>query len=244
MEVLELGYKVSPCISSGNNLVDPYLVLMGHLLNINCWGYINSFGIFQAYYEETLNLPASTVSWTGSVQIFFLMFIGAFSGRALDAGFYRHTLIAGCFLQLLGIFSVSFATEYWQIFLSQGICQGLGTGLIFCPTISLVSTYFQRRRMFAISLVACGGGTGGIIFPLLAQKLLPRLGFPWTIRIMGFVVLFNVIMVISLARTRLPPRPSGPFFEKDSFKEMPYLLYTIGTFFVLWPVYYAYGYVS
>ncbi|KAE8448634.1 hypothetical protein EG329_009059 [Mollisiaceae sp. DMI_Dod_QoI] len=219
-------------------------VLMGHLLNINCWGYINSYGIFQAYYQNTLNLPASTVSWTGSVQIFFLMFIGAFSGRALDAGFYHHTLVAGCFLQLLGVFSVSFATRYWQIFLSQGICQGLGTGLIFCPTISLVSTYFQRRRMFAISLVACGGGTGGIIFPLLAQKLLPRLGFAWTIRIMGFVVLFNAVMVITLARTRLSPRPSGPFLERGAFKELPYLLFTIGTFFVLWPVYYAYGYIN
>lgn len=115
---------------------------------------------------------------------------------------------------------------------------------MFCPTISLVSTYFKRRRMFAISLVACGGGTGGIVFPLLAQKLLPKIGFPWTIRVMGFVVLFNVVMVIALARTRLPPRPSGPIFEKSAFREVPYLLYTIGTFFVLWPVYYAYGYVS
>lgn len=30
-------------------------------------GYINSFGVFQAYYSSTLDLPPSTIAWIGSV---------------------------------------------------------------------------------------------------------------------------------------------------------------------------------
>lgn len=220
---------------------------MGHLMNINCWGYINSYGIFQAYYTSHLGLPSSTVSWTGSAQSFLLYFIGIFSGRALDTGYYRPVLILGCVLQLVGIFSTSFAHTYWQIFLSQGICQGLGNGLVFCPTLSLVSTYFARKRSLAISLVACGGATGGVVFPLIAQKLLPRIGFAWTLRVMGFVVLANVAVILCLAKTRLPTKLTKgrrKMIDFEAFREWPYSLFAGGIFFGLWPVYYAYTYVS
>ncbi|RDW59829.1 hypothetical protein BP6252_12916 [Coleophoma cylindrospora] len=220
-------------------------VLMGHLMNVNCWGYINSYGIFQAYYTTHLGLASSTVSWIGSAQSFLLYFIGIYSGRALDSGYYRPVLLLGCLFQLLGIFSTSFAHTYWQIFLSQGICQGIGNGLVFCPTLSLVSTYFARRRSLAISLVACGGATGGVIFPLIAQKLLPRIGLPWTLRVMGFVVLANVLVILCLAKTRLPPRQrtgKRKLMDWEAFAEWPYSLFTVGIFFSLWPVYYAYSY--
>jgi MFS family permease len=217
---------------------------MGHLMNFNTWGYINSYGLFEAYYIDTLHLGASAISWTASIQIFLLCFIGTFSGRALDAGYYRRTVMLGCFFQVFAIFMTSLSTQYWQLFLAQGICQGIGNGLVFTPTIGLVSTYFARKRSLALGIMLSGSVTGGMVFPLMAETLLPKLGFAWTVRIMGFVVLFNVAAILLLARTRIAPRKSGPLVELSAFKEMPYSLFAIGTFLVLWPVYYAYDYVS
>ncbi|KAJ9294319.1 hypothetical protein DTO271G3_6894 [Paecilomyces variotii] len=218
-------------------------VLAGHLVVFNTWGYANSFGIFQAYYSSWLSLPASTISWIGSIQLFLIFLIGSVSGSALDKGYYRWVLIAGSTLQVLGIFMTSLCTRYWQLFLAQGICQGLGNGLIFCPTIALVSTYFTTKRTIAISSAASGAATGGIVFPLIAQQLLPRIGFPWTVRIMAFVVLFNTAVVVSTIQTRIPPRKTGKLIDLAAFKELPYLLFTIGMFFTLWATYFAYYYV-
>ncbi|KAJ6061149.1 Short-chain dehydrogenase/reductase SDR [Penicillium canescens] len=117
-------------------------VLAGHLVVFNTWGYANSFGIFQAYYASSLSLPASTISWVGSVQVFLIFFIGSVSGRAFDTGYYRPVLWIGCAMQIVAVFVTSLCTKYWQVFLAQGVCQGLGNGLIFCPTIASVSTYF------------------------------------------------------------------------------------------------------
>lgn len=219
-------------------------VLVGHLVIFNAWGYITSFGLFQQYYETTLNRPFSDISWVGSVQIFLIYFIGSFSGRAMDAGYYHATLIAGCILQLIGVFMTSLSTKYWQLFLAQGICQGLGDGLVFCPTIALLSTYFSRKRTFAISLAACGAPTGGMVFPVIARQLLPKIGFAWTVRIMGFVMLFNVIVILTLARTRIPPRTTGPLIEWTAFRELPYVLFAVGSFLSLWGVYFAFYYVN
>ncbi|KAH8671412.1 major facilitator superfamily domain-containing protein [Xylariales sp. PMI_506] len=218
-------------------------VVGGHLVVFNVWGYTNSFGIFQSYYASSLSLPPSTISWIGSMQVFCIFAMGTFSGRAFDAGYYLPLLMAGSSLQLLSIFMTSISSTYWQLFLAQGLCQGLGNGLIFAPTVAHVATYFSRRRSLAISTAASGAATGGVVFPLIAQQLLPRIGFGWTMRIMGFVVLANVVIILVVMKVRLEPRKSGPFVELAAFKELPYLLFSISMFFTLWATYFAYYYV-
>ncbi|EHK25811.1 uncharacterized protein TRIVIDRAFT_32181 [Trichoderma virens Gv29-8] len=217
-------------------------IVAGHLIVFNTWGYIISFGIFQPYYMQMLNLEASAVSWIGSIQTFLLFLIGTFSGRAFDAGYYRTFLIVGFLMQLVGIFTTSVSTTYWQLFLAQGLCQGLGCGLVFAPTIANMSTYFSKKRVLALSAAACGGGTGGVIFPLIAQQLIPKIGFRWTVRVMGFVVLASSIIIVSLVRTRLPARKAGPLVDWSAFKELTYVLFAISMFITLWATYFAYYY--
>jgi len=218
-------------------------VLMGHLILFNGWGYLTSFGLFQSYYMTTLNASTSSISWIGSVQIFLVYFVGSFSGRALDAGYYHTVIILGSSLQILGVFATSASTKYWQLFLAQGICQGLGDGLTFCPSVSLVATYFSKNRALAMAFTASGAASGGIIFPLIARQLLPTIGFAWTVRVMGFVILFNSIIIVAIARVRLPPRRTGPLVEWAAFKEPSYTLFCVGMFLNLWAVYFAYFYV-
>ncbi|KAL6828888.1 putative translation releasing factor RF-1 [Trichoderma sp. SZMC 28015] len=217
-------------------------IVAGHLVVFNTWGYIISFGIFQPYYMEMLNLPASAVSWIGSIQTCLLFLIGTFSGRAFDAGYTRTFLIIGFIMQVVGIFTTSVSTTYWQLFLAQGICQGLGCGLVFAPTIANMSTYFSKKKILALSAAACGGGTGGVVFPLIAQQLIPKVGFRWTVRVMGFVVLASSFIIISLMRTRLPPRKAGPLVDWSAFKELTYVLFAISMFITLWATYFAYYY--
>lgn len=219
-------------------------VLAGHFVVFNTWGYIISFGIFQPYYEQVLSLQPSAVAWVGSIQICLIFLVGTFSGRMFDAGYYRHLLVVGILMQLVGIFTTSVATKYWQLFLAQGLCQGLGCGMIFAPMIANTATYFSRRRNIAMTIAACGGATGGIIFPLIAQQLLHRASFGWTVRAMGFVELATYIVVLAVTRTRLPPRRAGPLVDVAAFKDLTYLFFAIAMFFTLWATYFAYYYVS
>ncbi|KAH0543281.1 hypothetical protein FGG08_002344 [Glutinoglossum americanum] len=219
-------------------------VAMAHLVVFNAWGLINSFGVFQTYYVEALRRPPSDISWVGSIQIFLVFFIGTFSGRATDAGYFHYIFAAGSILQVVGIFATSFATTYWQLFLSQGVCQGVANGLSFCPTLALLSTYFSKKRGLAIGIVASGSATGGLVFPALVQQLLPRVGFPWTVRIMGFIVAGTLIIAGIFIRARLPPRRAGPLVEWVAFKEVPYVLFSIGMFMNFLGLYFAYYYVG
>ena len=138
----------------------------------------------------------------------------------------------------------SLSTQYWQLFLAQGICCGLGNGCLFCPALSVVSTYFSKRKMFAIGICACGSATGGLIFPAMVQQLIPTVGYGWTMRALGFVTLACLTTCNILARPRVPPRRTGPILELAAFTEMPYTLFASGMFLVFWGVYFAFYYLS
>ena len=180
----------------------------------------------------------------GSVQIFLLFFVGTFSGRATDYGLFRITFLIGSILQLIGVFMTSLCTKYWQLFLAQGICTGLGNGLIFCPALALLSTYFTKKRALAIGIAASGTATGGVIFPVIVQQLLPKIGFPWTVRVVGFVMLAVQVVALTFAKPRLPPRKSGPLVEWGAFKELSYVLFAIAMFLNFWGLYFAFYYIG
>ncbi|KAF2731129.1 MFS monocarboxylate transporter [Polyplosphaeria fusca] len=219
-------------------------VFAGHLVIFNTWGYINSFGIFQPYYVSHLALPASTISWIGSLQILLVYLLGPFSGHAIDRGYFRITITVGLLLQVVGMVTTSFCKEYWQLLLAQGACQGLGNGMLFCPTIALVSTYFSTKRTIAVSTMACGAATGGMVFPAIARQLLPQIGFGWTVRVMALVALCNAVIVVCVVRTRIPKRDTVSLVEWSAFREPAYLLFACGSFFAFWAVYFCYYFVS
>jgi len=218
-------------------------VLVGALVNVNGFGYMTSYGLFQDYYVDLLHRSPSDIAWIGSIDICLVFLVGVFSGRFADAGHSRLVLTAGAVLQLVGVFMTSVARTYWQLLLAQGFCTGLGLGLLFCPTVSIVGTYFTTKRSLALSTAAAGGAVGGMIYPAIARQLLPRMGIGWTVRIMGFVMIFNFIFVLALVKTRVPPRKAGPLVEWAAFKELSYLLFSVGMFFNGWGIYFAYYYV-
>ena len=180
----------------------------------------------------------------GSVQIFLLFFVGTFSGRATDYGLFRVTFLIGSILQSVGVFMTSLSTKYWQLFLAQGICTGLGNGLIFCPSLSLLSTYFSTRQSLAIGIAATGSATGGVIFPAIVQQLLPKIGFAWTVRVVGFVMLALQVVALAFTKPRLHPRKAGPIVEWGAFRELPYALFAIAMFLNFWGLYFAFYYIG
>lgn len=201
-------------------------VLGGHIVTFFVWGFITSFGMFQAYYTSTGVSSPSNISWIGSLMIFFLMLIPLWSGSASDVGHFKLVLRAGIALWLTGIFTTSVCHEYWQFLLAQGVCIGLANGCMFVPTMSVVSTYFNpNRRSLAIGLVLCGSATGGMIFPIMLNRLFGIIGFGWAVRAFGFMALALLVLAERLLMKRLPPKDSANFFEPNELKDIVFVLF-------------------
>ena len=120
----------------------------------------------------------------------------------------RPVLLVGSILHVLGLITMSFSTQYYQLVLSQGICSGLGSSAIFYAGVTTVSQWFAKRQAFAIGISASGSSLGGMIFPAMVTELMPRIGFGWTVRATTLVIV--VLLLIANLVVKDFPQPSPP----------------------------------
>lgn len=81
------------------------------------------------------------------------------------------------------------------------------------------------------------------MYPVLVRELLPKIGFAWTTRVLGFLNLGLLAIAFTFMRPRLPPRSTGPVVDWKAFSEPVFVLFVAGIFFVLWNVYFTFYYV-
>ena len=69
-------------------------------------------------------------------------------------------MVLGCVMAVFGMMMLSLASEYYQAILAQGVCFGIGSGLIYVPALAFVNTHFTSKRAVAMGCVTCGASVG------------------------------------------------------------------------------------
>ncbi|KAF8322343.1 major facilitator superfamily domain-containing protein, partial [Cantharellus anzutake] len=173
-------------------------------------------------------LPYS--AWIGSVQYSLGLIPGSISGRLFDVGYFRETMVPATCLLVLSTFLVGECERYWQFMLCQGIAVGMSSGFLFGPTFAVASNYFHKRRPLVFGLVAVGSGVGGTLLPIVTRTLIPKIGFRWTMRVLGFFTLLATTTANLLLRRRLPPvNVKGGLFNLPAFKSPHFTLYYLSS---------------
>ncbi|KAJ8120350.1 hypothetical protein ONZ43_g2920 [Nemania bipapillata] len=210
-------------------------VAAGFVILLNTWGILSSFGVFQSYYAsgDLFLASSSNISWIGSIQSFLPQLSGLIAGPLYDRGYLRTLLATGSAFVLLGLFTLSASTQYYQALLSQGFCIGIGAGLLFVPTVSLVPTYFSTHVGLAVGMISSGSSIGGIVYPIVLSNLIGRVGFPWAIRAVGFIALGTFILPLVVMRVRVPVPKPRTIIDWPALTEMPFVVFTLGLFFIL-----------
>jgi len=84
--------------------------------------------------------------------------------------------------------SLTRSHHYAEVFLAQGVGMGLGQAMLFLPSISVVSQHFKSRRAMATGVAVSGASVGGIVWPILLNKLSQKLDFANTVRVTAAII--------------------------------------------------------
>lgn len=229
--------------------LDAWLCVLGGFCALFCtFGLVNCVGVFLSYYlQGPLNGHGeSAVAWITSMQIFVQTGTTAIWGRMFDSYGPRYLLIGGTIVYIFGLMMTSLSSEYYQFFLAQAVVAAAGSGAIFNAAMSSVVTWFFKKRGAALGIVASGSSLGGVCLPIMMNHLIPRIGFPWTIRIIGFMFLGLCGIASLTVKSRLPPR-AKPFNIDDyirPFKDIPMLLTMIASFLFFWGMFLPFSYIT
>lgn len=173
------------------------------------------------------------------------MFIGAFAGPLYDKGYLRSMLISGSFFIVFGLMMTSISTEYYQVFLAQGVSVGLGCGLLLIPSMAVLAGYFTTKRALVIGIAASGGSMGALIYPIVFKRLQLQISFGWATRVIAFIALGTLTFSTMLVKRRVSAsKEARALIDPTAFRSPSFLLFTLGIFLYFMGLYFPFFYVS
>ncbi|KAI9803556.1 MAG: hypothetical protein M1825_001899 [Sarcosagium campestre] len=214
---------------------------------LGAFGLANSIGTFQAYISENQlkEYTADQIGWIFSLYIFLAFFCGVQIGPVFDARGPRLLVLVGSINLVLTMMLLGLCSEYWHFMLVFGLLGGVGTSLIFTPAIASVGHYFLTGRGNATGIATTGGSIGGVVFPLMLQALIPRVGFAWATRIIGFIFIGLFAVANMLIRSRLvPERRASAMPDFSIFRSAVFSLTTAGVFLTEWGLFIPLSFIS
>lgn len=99
--------------------------------------------------------------------------------------------------------------------------------------MACIVSWFNRRRAAAFGIIASGSSVAGVVLPIMMDKLIKSIGFPWMMRTMAFLFMALLAIACITIKPRVPPRPRPFVFVEyvQSLKELPMAL-TVASFFL------------
>lgn len=127
---------------------------------------------------------------------------------------------------------LSLCKEYWQFMLVQAVIMGTLQGFMQIPAFAAVSHYFDKKRAAALGIVVAGSSVGGVVIPIAVARMLnaSALGFGWTVRVIGFLVLPILLFACAVLVPRLPPRKTR-LWRAGALRDARFLLVVAAFFF-------------
>ncbi|MCJ1381497.1 hypothetical protein MMC17_004608 [Xylographa soralifera] len=204
------------------------------------FGLINALGSFQYEYETSILRDSSmfSISWILTFQLFLMFFLSQPVGVLVDIVGPRLVLAPAAVFLVVGLVTLSFCTKYYQIFLAQSVCFGIGAAGVFVPGFVTTGQYFKRKRALALGVAAVGSSIGGTIFPIFFARLFNQIGFAstirWTALMAGILLTIAIPLVTPLNKPKGWAKGRRSFLGMVAFKEMDFCIYVAGAFLFFW----------
>ncbi|RDL36406.1 uncharacterized protein BP5553_05758 [Venustampulla echinocandica] len=200
-------------------------------------GVLSSLATLQAYLSEH-QLASHTpgkIGWIFSLYTFLTFACGIYIGPLFDAYGPRWLVFPG---------SICMVVKYWHFLLNFGVLGGIGTSLLFTPSIAAVGHFFNRRRGYATGIVTTGGACGGIVFSMILQSLVPRIGFVWATRTIEVLILVPCISANIFIKSRLPPSRRSPHPDLRILSQPAFAMTVLGVFLIEWALFIPLTYIT
>ncbi|KAK3381477.1 major facilitator superfamily domain-containing protein [Podospora didyma] len=206
----------------------------GAALFFCCLGFANSFGSFEEYYlsHQLSDRSPDDIAWIGSLSAFLSFASGMVGGPLFDrygAAVVRPAALA----YVVSMMLLSLCNTYWQIMLVQGVLMGVLQGFLQFPAFAAAAQWFDKKRATALGIAVAGSSIGGIVFPIALSNMLngSSLGFGWSVRVMGFVMIPFVAFACITVKPRLPSRKTK-FWMPEAYRDIKFSLLIVAMFFL------------
>jgi len=152
-----------------------------------------SFGVFLDPLLSELETGRGALSMAGSLQVGVYSMSGPAVAKVVFLWGERKACIIGSIVAAVGLLGASFAVGIKTLILCYSVITGMGFGLMYLPSIVIVSQHFTARRALATGIVLCAAGAGTFLFAPLIEQLVEQLKWRGAMRVLSGTCLSCVL---------------------------------------------------
>ena len=171
-----------------------FIVILAFLIMLVGHGVYTAFGVF---FNPVLTEFGWTRAMTSGAFSLSLAVFGVMSvvvGKLTDR-FGPRIIITICGILLgLGYLLMSQISSLWHLYLLYGVIIGLGMAGAWVPLLSTTARWFVKRRSVMTGFVVAGVGVGGLIAPLVANRLILIYEWRTAYAILGSIILIIIVI--------------------------------------------------
>lgn len=179
-----------------------YLILIFGAFVIFFTGYPHIWSIYQPYAMELTGWSQSQTSM--GFYLSFLAFVpgNIIGGRIQDRSNPKMVVTAGGAIFAAGILLSAFSMRQSPVmlYLTYGIMQGFGQGMIYTTIISTAQKWFPGRTGFASGIIVTANGLCGFFLAPLSRVLLAERGIQFTLLAVGSMLTLAWILACVFVR--------------------------------------------
>ena len=188
------------------------------------WFHNKAYGIFLDFFLANDRYPRATsldYALIGGLSTSMSLVITPLINTSSRLLGIRPTLVFGLVLITASLVGASFATQVWQLYLSQGVCFGWGLGFLYVGSSNIIPQWFSKRRSLANGISAAGAPFGGIIYSLAIGSMLEGSGPAWTFRILAICAFIaNLVAIVLLHDRNNVQQPNQSAFNYRLLKRL------------------------
>ncbi|CAI7564840.1 unnamed protein product [Penicillium pancosmium] len=175
------------------------------MITVHTWGINAAWGVILAYFLSHSTFPgASRIEYAliGGLAIAQALLMGPIASESRRKLGTTITLLIGTMFVFGSLMAASYSTKIWHLFLSQGICFGIGMGFLYLTAMNILPTWFSTRRSFATGIAGAGSGIGGIVYSLATGHIIEKQGVREAYRILAYCSLAANLLSSLLLKSR------------------------------------------
>ena len=159
-------------------------------------GYPHVWSIYQPYVMEQAGWTQGQASMCFYLALSTFVFGNIIGGRIQDKGHPRMVVLIGGGIFAAGILLSAFliVPSPLPIYITYGVMQGFGQGMIYTTIISTAQKWFPGRTGFASGIVVTANGLCGFFLAPVSRQLLEMGGPKLTFLVIGTVIAVSWIL--------------------------------------------------
>jgi len=166
---------------------------------------VYSFSVFIKPLTQDLHSNRASISLAFTLANLMTSISSPLVGRLADRfGARRVILIATAIFASLLISAPLLSSKLWSFYLFYGLLGFVGSAPAPIPYVKVISRWFDRHRGLALGLTMLGIGTGAILMPAFAQRLIAMLGWRSTYMVIGMLVLVVSVPIVAFVLKESP----------------------------------------